>query len=363
MLAWLLVNAVVLLALLAWVYGKFGLNRVGYSRFFSKDAVFAGEEIEMVERIANRKLLPLPWVRLESMMAQGLVFGPQHDLDIRGGERFQNHISLFSLRSYRQIVRRHRVVCAKRGYYVLDSATMTAGDPVGLTRPSRRFPLSLTLTVYPEVVPMRDVPLPAHSWLGDVTVRRWIVEDPFLTAGTREYRSGDALRSVNWKATARTGRLQVHRNDYTADHRLMICVNLETHDRMWNAVLEPGRIERALSYAASVAVYATRQGVETGLLSNGWTFGGPKQPVRLAPGGGEAQLTALLEAMAKLQLETSVTMHALLDDELAGDPSDTDYLIVTCHRGAELEERVDALRRRGNGVEWLYVEGEGGRRG
>lgn len=357
MLAWLLINSAVLIVLTTWVYSRFALRHVGYVRHFSKDTVFAGEEIEMVERIVNRKLLPLPWVRLESMMAQGLVFGRQSDLDIRGGDRFQNHISLFSLRSYRQIVRKHRVLCAKRGYYVLESATMTAGDPIGISRPSRRFPLELRLTVYPEVVPMRDVPLPAHSWLGDITVRRWIVEDPFLTAGTREYQAGDGLRSVNWKATARTGRLQVHRKEFTADHRLVICLNLETHDRMWSAVLDPERIERALSYAASVAAYAISEGVETGLLSNGWTFGGPKDPVRLEPGGGTAQLTALLEAMARMQLETTMTMHALLDAELADEPSDRDYLIVTCHRGAELEERADALRRRGNGIEWLVVEG------
>jgi len=356
-LAWLLVNAVVLLALLAWVYGRYALRHVGYARHFTKEAVFAGEEIEMVERIVNRKLLPLPWVRLESMMASGLVFGRQHDLDIRSGDRFQNHISLFSLRSYRQIVRRHKVVCAKRGYYVLESATMTAGDPIGLSRPSRRFPLALTLTVYPEVVPMREVPLPAHSWLGDVTVRRWIVEDPFLTAGTREYRAGDGLRSVNWKATARTGRLQVHRKEFTADHRVVVCLNLETHERMWNAVLEPERIERAIRYAASILSHAIREGIDAGLLSNGWTFGGPKEPVRVEAGGGAVQRTALLESLAKLQLETSVTMHALLDDELARDPQETDYLIVSCHRGAALEERAEALRRRGNGVEWLLVEG------
>lgn len=358
MLAWLLVNAAVFIGLLSWIYSRFALRHVGYSRSFSKQTAFAGEEIEMVERIVNRKLLPLPWVRLESMMAQGLVFGKEQNMEIRGGDRFQNHISLFSLRSYRQIVRRHRVLCAKRGHYVLESATMTAGDPIGIARPSKRFPLELTLTVYPEVLPMREVPLPAHSWIGDIAVRRWIVEDPFLVAGTREYRPGDGLRAVNWKATARTGSLQVHRKEYTADHRLVICLNLETHERMWKTVLDPERIERALTYAASIAVYALRQGVETGFLSNGWMLGGDKNaPVRVESGGGEAQVTALLETMAKLQLETVMTMHALLDAVLAEEPTDVDFLIISCHRGADLEERAEALRRRGNGVEWLMVEG------
>lgn len=359
-LTWLLVNAAVLLGLIAWIYKRFALKHVGYARHFSKETAFAGDEVEMVERIVNRKLLPLPWVRLESMMAQGLAFGAQSNLDIRAGDRFQNHISLFSLRPYRQIVRRHRVLCAKRGYYQLDSATMTAGDPVGLSQPSVRFPLSLNLTVYPEVIPFEELPLPNHSWLGDITVRRWIVEDPFLTSGTREYRSGDTLRSVNWKATARSGSLQVHQKDFTADHRLKICLNLETHEKMWKTVIHPERIERAIRYAASVVVYAVNQGIDTGLISNGWAVGKPNAPIRLEAGGGPAHMEQMLEAMAKLQLETVITMPDLLEAELRMDPMDTDYLIISCHRGELLEEKAEELRRRGNGVEWMIVPEEGG---
>jgi len=359
-LAWLFVNAGALVALLAWVYRRFALRGVGYARSFSRHTAYAGETVEMVERIVNKKPLPLPWIRLESMMAEGLRFGEQRNLDIRSGSLFQNHISLFSLRPYRQIVRRHRVLCVKRGHYRLDTATMTAGDPLGIVRVSRQFPLSVALDVYPEIVPMRDVPLPSHSWLGDLLVRRWIVEDPFLVSGVRDYVPGDPQRAINWKATARAGRLQVHRRDYTADHRLMICVNLETHDRMWNAVTEPERIEQALRYAATIASTALRQGIETGLMTNGWTFGEAKAPVRLPPGGGEAQLTALLTAMARLQLETAVSMHTLLANEAALDAADTDYLIVTCHRGEELSEAAEALRRLGNGVDWLDVPREGG---
>jgi hypothetical protein len=358
-LTWLIINAAAVLAALAWVYKRYALVHVTYSRTFTKSAAYTGDEVEMVECIANRKLLPLPWVRLESMFARGLVFGHQTNLDIRSGEKFQNHISLFSLRSYRQIVRRHRVSCMQRGYYRLDSATMTAGDPMGLVRPSARFPLSISLTVYPKIIPFAELPLPNHSWLGDIAVRRWIVEDPFFTAGTREYRSGDTLRSVNWKATARAGSLQVHQNDFTADHRLMICLNLETHEKMWNAVIDRDRIERGLSLAASVAAYAINNGIETGFLCNGWVLGQQKRLIRVEPSGGGTHMELLLDQMAKLELETVMTMPALLDTEIAEEPKDTDYVIISCHRGAMLQERVDELVRRGNGAEWMIIPEEG----
>jgi uncharacterized protein (DUF58 family) len=356
-------NLVVLLGLISWIYRKNALRHMSYTRYFSKETAFEGEEVEMVERIVNRKLLPLPWVRLESLIASGLSFGKQSNLDIRSGELYQNHTSLFSLRPFRQITRRHKVYCAKRGIYRLDSATMTAGDPVGFTTSTKRFPLTLTLTVYPAMLALRELPLPNHSWLGDLAVRRWIVEDPFLSAGTREYRPGDPLQSVNWKATARTGQLQVHKKDYTADHRLMICLNFEVSENMWKAVTAPARIEQAIRYAASVATYAIGHGIETGFICNGLIKEDPTAAIRIAAQGGTAQLTELLTMMARLTLETTVSMHALLAREAAMDTTDTDFLIISCHQGEKLRESADVLQRYGNGVEWMLVPEERAREG
>ena len=48
------------------------------------------------------------------------------------------------------------------------------------------------LLVYPKVVPLERLGLPASSPFGDVPVRRqWLFEDPMRTVGVREYRPGD----------------------------------------------------------------------------------------------------------------------------------------------------------------------------
>jgi uncharacterized protein (DUF58 family) len=360
-LAWLIINMVALLGFLAWMYRRYALKHVSYSRHFSRSAVFEGESVEMVECIANRKLLPLPWLRLESLLAQELVFGKQANLDIRRGEHFQNHISLFSLRSYRQIIRRHQVTCVKRGTYRLDSATMTAGDPLGLAAAIKRFPLSLELLVYPRIVSLQELPLPNHSWLGEIVVRRWIVHDPFLTAGTREYRSGDPLQLVNWKATARTGALQVHNKDFTAGHRLMVCLNLEISETMWNKVTEPERIEQGICYAASVADYALRHGVETGFMCNGWINGGPKRRIRIEPAGGTTQMTDILETLARLELEAVDSMVSLLEQEIEAETTGMDFLVITCHTSDKLRAAAGQLAVNGNGVEWMRIPDGGGR--
>lgn len=355
-LQWLLLVAGALLAMTAWVYRHLALRHIGYERTFSARTAYEGDTVEMIERIANRKLLPLPWLRLESLLSSRLVFEKQNNLDIRTGDIFQNHISLFSLRPYRQIVRRHQVRCAGRGWYRLESATMTTGDPFGLTRVTLRCPLSLQLVVYPKPAAWHELPLPSHSWLGDIAVRRWIVEDPFLTSGVRPYRAGDTLRSVNWKATARSGELQVHQREFTADHRLWICLNFEVSCTMWKQVTDPQRIERAIRYAATVAQFALDRGVETGLLCNGWALDGPKRAVRLEPAGGTLQLQRLLEAMAMLELEAVVHFPELLQEEVEAGTAGADFLIISCHAEGGIGERVEELRRLGNGVEVMLVD-------
>lgn len=355
MLTWMIISVLLISGLLILVYDRWGLRGIAYSRTFSKQRIFEHESLDMVEVISNAKLLPLPWLRLESSMPVALRFGEQDNLGVSEGNIYQNHVSMFHLRPYRQITRRHRLTCVRRGHYSLETATMTGGDPLGLSSKARQFSLNLKLLVYPQILAIPELPLPNHSWLGNLAVRRWIVEDPFMIQGTRAYRSGDTLRSVNWKATARTGSLQVHQRGYTADHRLMICLNVESAESMWRTILEPERIELGIRYAVSVAAYALKNGIETGMLCNGWVQGRDRESVRIGPSGHAGQQEWLLETMAGLMLERTVSMVKLLDEEAELGITDTDYLIISCHRGEKLQEAVRKLEQLGNGIEWMDI--------
>src|SRR5699024_9228119 len=150
----------------------------------------------------------------------------------------QFHKSLFSLKPYKKITRWHDVTCLKRGDYRMETVTMTSGDPLGFNPKHRVINVSnANILVYPNLVPLGDIPFPTHSWMGYITVRRWIVEDPFLTAGVREYTHGDSMNAINWKATARTGNLQVNKKDFTADPHLMIYLNFDDiEEDIWKPV-------------------------------------------------------------------------------------------------------------------------------
>ncbi|MDF2714286.1 MAG: hypothetical protein K0R28_1211 [Paenibacillus sp.] len=350
---WLLIVTAVVLLLQGKAYQWWGLRGVSYGRHFDTRACFQGEEVQLIEVIANRKIIPLPRLRLESLMQSGLRFHSQSNLDISSGELFQNHRSLFSLMPYTQITRKHRVLCLKRGCYDLQTATMTGGDLFGMfvTYRTLHFDKQTRLLVYPERIPLGDIPLPSHSWQGDISVQRWIVDDPFRIAGVREYRYGDAMNMINWSATARSGALQVHRRDFTADHRIMIVLNFEITETMWGAVTIPERIEKGIAYAAAIAESCIAKGIDTGFGCNGPVIDRPKQSVRIPPSGGDAHLTDLYEAMAMLQIERTEGFSEYLDYDLLQGTSNTDFIFLTSYVSDKMERQFERLRQNGNAVQ------------
>lgn len=353
-LLWLVFIAFALVLVQTQVFRRLGSRSLTYKRSFNTLKCKEGEEIFLVEEIANRKLLPMPWIRLESRIPAALKFKQAVDMDISQGAWFQNHSSLFSMLPFTKITRRHRVEAMQRGRYRLQTATMTYGDLIGWSRVARTIEMDVELLVHPKPLSIRDVPLPSHSWQGDVTVRRWIVEDPFLVAGVRDYQPSDPFHRVDWKATARAGRLQVRQQDFTADRKLMVYVNFEDSETMWKEISRPELIELGLRYAAAIVRQASKSGMDVGFGCNGRTaFGDEKASLRLPPRAGKVHMETIYDAMARLDISRTEPFEFFLDEDVASRRRGYDYVIISAYMNETLNERVKKLRRGGNAVGWI----------
>lgn len=354
-------SVILLVALQCVLFWRFVLKNIRYKRFFSKPAVFAGEKVDLKEIIENDKILPVPWVRLASRMDPSLVFQKQRNLKVESGEFLS---SLFSLMPYQKIIRTHEVTCMRRGYYYFREAQVTSGDLMGLVKKYENVEAESTLLVYPKIHPIKELPIPSHQMQGDYFVRRWIVEDPFINAGVREYQAGDSLRSVNWKASARAQTMQVNKKDFTADYRLMIYVNFDRDEDIRLPINEEELIEKAISYAASIASYTTAKGIPTGFGCNGYLYvpgetkGDRKKSVRTEPRTGKAHFYQLLKTMAMLKIDRSMPFHMFLQEDLDQNRRKTDYLIISAFSSVKIEKNVHLLQRKGNTVDYLWLSDE-----
>ena len=329
------------------IFQSAGRKGVAADRVFSKARLFEGETLQMVETIENRRLLPVPWMRIETRMPSELAFGKHENLEI-GGKRY--HRSLFFLAPWQRVRRTHQVRAMHRGFYRLSSYALTVGDMLGMYARTVECEMNSQLIVYPRLLSREEVAMPATRWQGEIAVKRWIYPDLFLYSGIRDYAPGDVPRDIHWRAYARTGQLKVKQHDFTASSKLLVLLNVAPTERLWGKIGEDdcARMEQAVRLAASLLFYALQDGREAGFGSNGYAQPYEGQTVFLPCASGERQIELMLEVMARLVIERVLNMPAFLDSLPALE--NTDVLVLTAYQGENIEAACASLRARGNSV-------------
>jgi len=207
------------------------------------------------------------------------------------------------------------------------------------------------LLVYPKVVPLERLGLPASSPFGDVPVRRqWLFEDPMRTVGVRDYRPGDSPRRLHWKATARAPdqTLQVKVFEPTTSHRLHVLLNVNTSEENWSwQGYDPHALEAAITTAASVANWASDHGFLVGLAANAKLFHS-SAAVRIPPSRDPRQLMHIFEALARLVPMGSMPVESLIELEAHDLAYGSTVVMVTSVTSEPLINQLQQLKRAGH---------------
>jgi uncharacterized protein (DUF58 family) len=350
-----LVGAVLLLgAGTSYLSHRHCLDRVEFHRTFTPRRAFYGEDITLTLELTNRKLLPLSWLEVTDELPDEIV--PRRGRVIPSvRQRRQHLVHLFSLRWYERVRRRVTITCQARGYFPLGPARLRSGDLFGITSHGRDVSSTDYLIVYPRIVPLEALGLPALHPLGDARARRPLLEDPTRTVGIRDYQPDDPLRRVHWKATARLGRLQARQYEATTAHRLQIFLNLDTLGEYaeYRGFVRP-LLELNIMVAASLAAWADGQGYPVGLIANGYLPEGLRR-ARIAPALGGAHLTEILEALAKIFPTPVMPLGDLMYLETSGLPWGTTAIVVTAVYDPPLRVGIERLRAAGHTVVMVLI--------
>lgn len=353
----LLVVVAVLAMAQRMVFGWIGLRKIRYERRFSAPRAFAGDRIWLEERLVNAKWLPVPWLRAETQMPAALRFGKEtSDLAVSVGQTLQNHASLFTLGPYTKLVRRHEVTCLQRGRFRIQTLTITHGDLLGMTSGALQVDSDCAVTVYPKLLGARELPRAAREWMHSaLSSPDAFREDHYHTAGVRAYRGGDAMKQVNWNATAKTGELLVNRRETMVGGDVTVLLNAELADASTNRRLPNEQFEEAVSIAASVVKQALDSGGRAGLIFNGRVQGDESVPLRIEPARGRSQLYAMLEAMTGFEPVVRLELGYLLGDLIQGRMRGANLLLITAFLTPKQELAVRKLRQAGNRVEVMLL--------
>ena len=335
------------------MWNRYCLVRVEYQRRLSASRVFFGEEVQLEVEVANRKLLPLPWIQIDDEMPEEVTLlkgktGPSH-------KATRVVLSnLLSLWWYHRIKRRYPIRCLQRGYFAFGPARVQSGDLFGFFKREMEVPQVNYLMVYPRILPLEKLGIPSKQPLGDIRTRH-IFEDPILTLGVRDYHFGDSLKRIHWKTTARTGKLQTKVFEPTTTVDVGIFLDVRTMvPPLWGFI--PELLELSIAAAASISNYAVAQGYRVGLYVN-QSKRFSSESIRIAPSQHPDQLLHMLEALAQVHPLETIAIEKLIQRESSGLPWGSTMVIVTAALTDALLSTLFKMRRAGRMVALVLVGG------
>lgn len=330
----------------------FVFSRLDYRCEFSVPEAHEGDTITLVETVYNGKLLPVPWLRVDIHTSRWLDFAGTCSVI---AQENRHVTSSFVLKSYQKITRRWKLKCLKRGVFHTENVTLVGGDLLNFCNVSVALPVNATLTVYPQIIDLDELIVPVSLQQSDRIVRRWIIDDPFLVAGVRDYAPGDPLSRMHWPATARSGRLMVRKNEFTSQRNLAVILNMQSQYYELFDTMDKALVELGIKVAATLFDRALREGNPVRFISNGCTDPGAKQPIVTGEASGRDHVTSLFRILAGMRMKNVRDFKNLLED-ISSDILNSEVVIITAYLTSEICRQADRMASEGNDVRIILLD-------
>jgi uncharacterized protein (DUF58 family) len=161
---------------------------------------------------------------------------------------------------------RYRFTPARRGSHAFDAVEIAHRSRLGLWRVRRRFEERSAIEVYPNIEALHRFELLArHNALAEIGVRAVRMRgDGTEFERMRDYRPGDDPRGVDWKSTARLGRLIVREMGCERNQNVLFLIDMGRMMRRTTDGLS--HFDCALNTAIILGHIATRRGDNVGVL-------------------------------------------------------------------------------------------------
>jgi len=258
------------------------LSGLKIERKLHPSRTFGGDPIDVTIKVTNVTGRDLKDIEVEDIVPLPLI-----------SEGGLNSVPLSLLRE-EALEWTYRISPAKRGHYTVGPTLIRHTDILGFYEKGIRRVEQNSFTVLPTIEKIGTLDLKAKrigAWAGQVPSRRVGVGTEFYEL--RLYNPGDELQRINWKASARTGRLVT--NEYESEHVTDVLIIVDTTEDVASSMFEFDLTEFQLTLAGSLSSQLLLQGNRVGLT----IYGAVRAWVDLA--FGKRQLIRILENLAMVK--------------------------------------------------------------
>ena len=326
------------------IYQKYWDKNLSGNIYFKEKELVENEKGTLCEIIVNDKKLPLPMVKVKFMTSKYLRFD-----NSRGTQNTDNYYrnDVFCIGGGERITRSLSFTAEKRGVFFIKEAEIVGNDLFFSNQQVDILDLGIKLFVLPKPYVSKEFNL-SLQWLnGEILSRRHLLEDPFEFRGIREYQPYDGMKSINWKASAKTGDFRVNLHDYTSIKYIRIFINLDDTG-VWK---KPKCIESSLNIAAGLIRNFAALGIEYSLYSNGIDiFTG--EPVAVSKNSGSYHEKECFRALAKVDLSKPMpSFSEALGDTIRDNRSGLCDCIISANAYGDFLELLDSYE---NGADYVW---------
>jgi uncharacterized protein (DUF58 family) len=241
--------------------------------------------------------------------------------------------------------------CTRRGVYALQGYRIETDFPFGVITAARVVEAPKPLLVYPSFRPLTSFKLPEGRRYqpGGVALASE-TGDSAEYAGNREYREGDNVRDIDWRATARLGMPIIR--EYRQEYFLRVAVVVDTHIPSQTAGGMQQRrqsFEHAVSIAAAVGDYLARKEYIVDLFAAGPNL------FHLTAGRSLAYLDQILDILACIGESPSEPFESIAPELMANMGSISSIICVFLDWNESRRQFVNMLRAQGVGVKAIVI--------
>lgn len=334
----------VLLTVVSWIWTQWVARSLTIQRNARLMRANVGDIFEERFEIMNRSRLIAPWIEVSN----------ETTIPFASGSRLLTLLSGRQTRSYLA-----RTWITRRGGFPLGPTMLTVGDPFGLFRITKRFPVVQSLVVLPMLVDIQAFVSPPGLLPGGKVIRRKSYDMTPHAAGVREYVHGDAMKRIHWPTSARRGQLMV--KEFDQDPQSEVWLFLDAQEKVHfekpyqrdetpvetmffgrypKFQLPPSTLEYSVTIAASLARYFLIQRRAVGLISAGQIF------TVLPAERSERQESKILETLAFVEPQGKLSLAEVVSAQASQLSQGSSAILITPTVRTDLLVAVDDLQRR-----------------
>lgn len=312
---WFLIGLIGFIHLINKLTLNYGFKNLTYNMEINKRTAEIGEEIEVCSIVENNKPLSISFLKVSEKFPNGF--------------NIEKNIYTLFIMPFQRVRRIYKITGIERGLYTIKYVSLELGDFIGFEMKYEEIELHKQIIIFPQKLELKESISPIGSLNGDISVKRWIIDDPLMTIGIREYTGNEPERFIHWPSSLKYGSLMVKNFDFTTDNSVVVLLNIESTKPYWKDTRDAS-IEKSISLARAVMEELEELKISYGFACNAYKRNSNHVKDHFYhPGLGTNHLNHFLEILGSINYIISSTFEKTLKDISRKQGNYTTIVIIT----------------------------------